>query len=263
MVTEIFKIVILSIVQGITEFLPISSSGHLVISQHVLGFKEDNLYYAIVLHAGTLCSILVYYAKDLLEIVKRRQLNIILFVAIGTLPLIAVGLVIKPILENYFSSLLLVSFCLAITAVMLLVVHNPINQKKSLDEMTWSHALIIGVLQCVAILPGVSRSGTTISIGTRLGFTNEAAARFSFYLAIPAIFGAVLLETLDLIKEYSRAAESVSISIPLTFIGLTVSFIVGFVALKLLLHLLKAKKFSYFGYYCLALSLCTLILVFI
>ncbi len=263
MVIEIVKVIILSIVQGITEFLPISSSGHLVIFQHVLGFKEDNLYYTIVLHAGTLCSIIVYYGKDLLEIIKRRQIQIILFVAIGTLPLIVVGLVIKPVLENYFSSLLLVGICLAITAMMLLLVHKPVNQKKSIEEMSWHDALIIGLLQCVAVLPGVSRSGTTISVGTRLGFTNEAAARFSFYLAIPAIFGAVLLETVDLIKEYSSAPELVSISIPLTLIGLIVSFLVGFVALKLLLHLLKTKKFSYFGYYCLVLSLITFIMVLI
>ncbi len=262
MVSEFVKIILLSVVQGITEFLPISSSGHLVISQHVLGFQEDNLYYTIVLHAGTLGSIIVYYAKDLLTIIKRKQLQIIVCVVIGTLPLIVVGLIIKPILENYFSSLLLVSVCLAITAVLLLFVHKSDNQKKTIEEMSWRDALIIGLSQCVAILPGVSRSGTMISVGTRLGFSNEAAARFSFYMAIPAIFGAVLLETIDLVKEYATAPEMLSVSIPLTFIGLIVSFLVGYTALKLLLSMLKAKKFSYFGYYCLGLSIITFIVAF-
>jgi len=255
MISDIVKIIILAIVQGITEFLPISSSGHLVIFQHFLGFEDNSLYYAIILHAGTLFSILTYYFRDLILLVKLENLKSVSMIIIGTLPVVAAGLILKPIMEENFGSLLLVSVCLLITSLMLLLLHKSESGKKELNDMHYYEALVIGFVQCIAIFPGVSRSGSTISTATRFGFSHETAARFSFYLAIPAICGAIILESIDLIKEQANAVMGSSISIVLSLIGFTVSFAVGYASLKLLIHMLKNKTFSYFGFYCLVLSL--------
>ena len=255
MESEILNIALLALVQGVTEFLPVSSSGHLVIFQHLLGIKEDNLYIAVILHAGTLFSIIAFYFKDLLQLLKLENFKIVVMIVVGTLPLIIGGLMVKPIMETYFSSLWVAGIGLALTATMLLLLYNSQSHGKELNEMLWYEALTIGLFQCLAITPGISRSGSTISIASRLGFGGKTAAKFSFFLGIPGILGANVLTIYDIYKEHLAGAPPVTIAISTTIIGFLLSFGIGYLALKLLIHTLTTNRFSYFGYYCLIVSI--------
>ena len=262
MESEFLKIAILAVVQGITEFLPISSSGHLVIFQQLLGIKEDNLFIAVLLHAGTLMSIIAYYFRDLIELAKPKNLKIVLMLFIGTLPLVFGGLIVKPLLEEYFESLWVVGIGLMMTASFLIFVHksdSPIG--KDLGDMNWKEAILIGLFQCMAITPGISRSGSTISIATRLGFMHKTAAKFSFFLGIPGIFGACLLIGRDIMKASAQGLETMTISVPAALFGFFLSFIVGYFAIKILIHTLTNNTFSYFGYYCLVISISAFALI--
>ena len=254
MESEIIKIVFLAIIQGITEFLPISSSGHLVITQHFLRIEEDNLFIAVVLHAGTLFSIIAYYIRDLIQLLKWENRKIIIYIVIGTLPLVVGGFIIKPIMDTHFSSLWVAGVGLACTAVILLLLHTSKTQSKELVDMRWFDALLIGLFQCAAITPGISRSGSTISIATRLGFASHTAARFSFFLGIPGILGAIVLTLRDLYEDHLAGVPTVSISLAASILGFLLSFVVGYFSLKILIHTLTTNKFSYFGYYCLTLA---------
>ena len=260
MESDILKIALLAVIQGVTEFLPISSSGHLVIFQHLLGISEDNLYIAVVLHAGTLLSIIVYYLKDLIALLKWESRGIVMMIIIGTLPLIIGGLIIKPVMETHFSSLWVAGVGLACTAVMLLILHSPRPSSRELKDMRWFEALSIGLFQCAAITPGISRSGSTISIATRLGFAGKTAAKFSFFLGIPGILGANVLTLHDIYKEHLAGGPTVSVSLGATMVGFVISFGVGYLALRLLIHTLAKNTFSYFGYYCLVLSVVIILL---
>ena len=259
MESEIFKIILLALIQGVTEFLPISSSGHLVLSQHVLGIEEDNLYIAVILHAGTLFSIIVYYFRDLLQLLKWENRNIVVMIVIGTIPIVIGGLIIKPIMDAHFSSLWVSGIGLTCTAAILLFLHTTKNQSKELIDMRWFEALGIGLFQCLAITPGISRSGSTISIATRFGFVSKTAAKFSFFLGIPGILGAIVLTMHDIHKDHLAGAPSVSVSLFASILGFLISFVTGYFALKVLIHTLTTNKFSYFGYYCLIVAIGTIL----
>ncbi len=251
--SDTLKIILLAIVQGVTEFLPISSSGHLVIFQSLIDFNEHKLQYAIVLHAGTLLSIIVFYFNDLIDLLKIEKRRIILLVGLGTAPLIPIGYLIKPIMDVHFGAPWLTAAGLLGSAVLLLFLYRQPSEPRTLSKMHWREAIWIGLIQCVAIIPGVSRSGSTIALATRLGFGQEYAARFSFFLAIPAILGASASECIDIYKQ-SQGAGAGSVDPHLAIIGFVVSFVIGLLALKVLIHTLKSGIFSYFGYYCLAAS---------
>ena len=169
-------------------------------------------------------------------------------VAAGTVPLVVVGLALHSVISNYFGSVWVAAAGLLLTAGFLLIVHRD-NEGRELDEMTWREAIVIGCVQCVAIVPGVSRSGSTISAATRLGIAPQAAARFSFFLAIPAIGGAVVMEAKDLFGDAAVEANAVLLGA-----GLVCAFGVGFLALKLLIEMLKRGKLAYFGYYCVLIA---------
>ncbi len=249
---EFGKIILLAIIQGVTEFLPISSSGHLVVFQRMLGMTngEENLFVAVILHAGTLLAILTFYARDIVRIIRQREWRIFGLVAAGTLPLVILGIPLMKMLENNFDNIWLVVVCFLFTAFMLLVVHHKNNENLRLKEMPWVTAVIIGIMQCVSVLPGVSRSGTTIATATRLGIDKASAARFSFFLGIPAIGGATLLDVLDILRGPSPVLSSVSGLV----VGFFVAFIVGFISLAILIKALSSGKFSWFGYYVLVVA---------
>lgn len=251
-----FDAFILGIIQGLTEFLPVSSSGHLQLVQYFLsmGHLEQYLLFDLVCHLGTLLAITIIFSrqiKDLLFNNTTRLKQILL----GTLPLFPLVLVMKPIKVIYADPSYL-GFSFLITAAILFI---GIRFGKSRSEAErhkriWRDAFLIGSWQAVAILPGISRSGSTISGARLLGWSNSDAVIFSFLLAIPAILGGTILE---LIKLWQHSESVFILPIIDYFTGFMVSFGVGFCTLLLLIRLATHNKFSYFAWYCLILGLAT------
>jgi undecaprenyl-diphosphatase len=244
--------IILGIIQGIAEFLPISSKGHLVIAEHLLGVKDNNLPLTIALHVGTLASILVVYRRDVLPALKNPRL--VAAVVAATLPLVFVGLFVKDIVEPLYQSPMFAGCGLLATALIVGLIPRVDRGTIALPEASWRQGLIVGLFQSCAVLPGVSRSGTTIFGGLTAGLTREAAANFSFYIAVPAIAGAPVLH----VKELFGGGSSGLAPGP-TLAGTLVSFIVGVAALRLLLGLVSRRKLHWFAWYCAALGTAVII----
>lgn len=257
----LFKAVILGIIQGLTEFLPVSSSGHLVLFSNLFKIKETSLVFEIVVHVGTLISVFVVFWNDVVSLVTsffkllknpKDYANLVRSdpgcalvrnIVLATLPVIILALIFKDLIEQLFTSSLFVGFMLLITGTILFVTERLKVRRKPLDELTTMDALIIGVGQSFAMLPGISRSGTTIAMGLQRGLDRESSARFSFLLTIPAILGALIFSLKDLFK----ATET------LTFGALGVGFlssaITGYFAIRFLLELIKRGKLVWFSYY--------------
>lgn len=240
---------ILAVLQGIAEFLPISSSGHLVIVHAILKAVDPNATTSIndvniILHLGTLGSILVYYWQEIIAILTRHH-RIMPLLILATIPVGVIGLIIKKKFEFIMGNSLLAGFMLLVTATLLLASQRLGHGKTKYHDISARQAWGIGIFQAFAILPGVSRSGTTISAGLMYGLDRPDAAIFSFLMAIPAISGACFLEILDLITE-----PELSTPLPTLLIGAFVSFAVGLVALKLLTQFLKRGQLHWFAYWC-------------
>jgi len=245
--------IILGIIQGLTEFLPISSSGHLVLVQEILGLELPGNDFEILLHLGTLCSILVVFFKDIknifLTVSSKETQRFILMIIIGTLPALVIGLGLKDLIAELFDNLLVVGFALIFTGLTLISSFYFNRQK---NEYSIFRSFLIGIAQAVAIIPGISRSGMTISCALLLGLDSKQAAKFSFLLAIPVIGGAGILMVTDI-----ETASSIDFSTLMG--GLFSSFFIGVVALKWLLAWLEDGKFHYFGIYCLLIGIITVI----
>ncbi|MBT4446713.1 undecaprenyl-diphosphate phosphatase [archaeon] len=247
---EIWQSLILGIVQGITEWLPISSSGHLVIFQQMFGLSVP-LSFDILLHFSTLLVLLTVYYKDLVAIckswifleTKSTEFKLGLMLIIGSIPTALIGLYFKDSFVLLYGSLLAVGIAELFTAGVLFLS----SKAKENQKLSAPSAILIGIAQGIAIIPGVSRSGTTISAGLLLGLKREAAAKYSFLLALPAIAGATILE--------GPAIFSGGIGFVTVMIGMITSYIVGLLTLKWLLKLIQRKSFYMFGWYCLGLGL--------
>ena len=257
----------LGIIQGLTEFLPVSSSGHLVLFQNLLGFKEPELLLDTALHIGTLLAVCLYLRSDIkimaTEILhgnfKGPHAFLAWWVIIGTIPTAFIGLVFKDSLEVLFGSVWLVGIMLMVTGIILVCSWflpmiakrwaKNYGDRKRVGLIT---ALIVGTAQGLAIIPGISRSGATIVSGLACGLDRELAGRFSFLLSIPAIIGA-------LVVQLNAEAITRTGAIPL-LVGFGISAIVGFLALKLLMSMIRKGTLHYFAPYCLLLGL--LIVIF-
>ncbi|MBU4342952.1 MAG: undecaprenyl-diphosphate phosphatase [Candidatus Omnitrophica bacterium] len=234
--------IISGIVQGVTEFLPVSSSGHLVIFHRLIGLKEPQLLFDIFLHVGTLAAIFIVFWHDIVEIFSSRKKSG-LYIVLGTIVTGIFVLIFGKSIEAVFVKPWLVGIMLVITGLWLILARFI---RFSTGSITGGKAMIIGLAQAIAALPGISRSGVTISTGLFLGMSPEAAARFSFLLSIPAIIGAFLFKI--------RGADLAGLSINY-FIGFVISCIVGVFSLKLLLKVLHRNKFHFFGIYCIVVGL--------
>jgi undecaprenyl-diphosphatase len=254
-------IILLAVVQGLTEFLPVSSSGHLVLLQHVLGSNEGDLFLDVVLHCGTLGSVLVVYRRDVLRLLRLDGPSrlYILALAVGTLPAVAVGLLLKDLVEAVFASPVFAGVGLLVTGAVLLTTRLAPGGGDAPD--TWEprpvplgKALLIGCAQAVAICPGISRSGSTIAASLWLGLARAEAARFSFLLSVPAIAGALVLHLLDgdLATRTSGAGLAVA--------SLT-AFAVGLVAIRWTTMAVVQKHFWKFSVYVLVLGAVVVALV--
>ena len=244
--------IILGAIQGLTEFLPISSSGHLVLGQAILNINQPGNEFEIIVHLGTLFSVIVVFFEDirtlLFSLNTKKTQNFIMLLVIGTLPAIIVGFGFKEFFEEFFESLLSVAFALVFTGLILMSSYFIKRQDKKHSLVS---AILIGCSQAIAIIPGISRSGMTISTALFLGLSSKEAARFSFLLAIPAISGAGLLTALEI-------GGAFPIPLNVAIAGFISSFIIGILALKWLLGWLEQGKFYYFGIYCLVIGITTI-----
>jgi undecaprenyl-diphosphatase len=247
-------VVWLAIIQGITEFLPVSSSGHLVLSKHFLGITPSKgVLLEIVLNTGTLFAILVFYWKRLFQIIQglfhgnREAWRFSALILLGCLPAILIGVLFKKELEGAFSNPRFVSCTLMGTGLFLIASHFA---GKGTRSVGWISGFLIGILQAVALLPGVSRSGSTIGMSRFLKIEPKQAAEYSFFMLIPLSVGACLLAIKDVLENGNHSGfNPIDLSV-----GFIVSAVVGYFSLKWLIALLQRGQFWYFGIYCLCIG---------
>ena len=267
--------VVLGLVQGVGEFLPISSSGHLTLFQHFFGMEEPDNLYNVLLHFATLLAVCVYYFRDVAQMIaeffrgiaalfsRRRQgleipeaRRLVLLVVVGTLPLFVV-LLFKDAVEALGASPVFVSCALLVTGCILFLSDRMAGGRKTARSATLKDVLLVGVAQGLATVPGLSRSGCTISAGMAMGFERRFAVRYSFLMSLPAVLGATILEVKDVLEMEGGLAQGL---LPKYLAGMAVAGVVGYFTIRLV-NLLAAKgKFGAFAYYCWAAGALFLVL---
>ena len=242
-----FDAAILGLLQGLTEFLPVSSSGHLVLAQAILDVKQPGVSFEIVVHAGSLLAILIYFRARLWRLICSlfdrsfvTERKVVGYLILATIPAGVVGVLLEDFFADAFSHPVYAGWMLIVTGIILLSTRWATRKSR---DLTWSPALIMGLAQALAILPGISRSGSTISAGLHAGIKPAEAAEFSFLLAIPAVGGAILLKTTELMSVSSELMGQYAF-------GAIISFITSIVAVYMVLAVLRRGRFEYFAYYC-------------
>ena len=254
-----FETFVLSLVQGITEFLPISSSGHLILTRFLFGWQNGGMVLDVGLHVGTLLAVLIYFFKDFLYLGlhfwnQEKSFSFLMRLIVATLPIAVVGFLFKDVVENDMRGPQTVAFCLIIFGIILYLADKR-RGTKGMEEMTYRDSLFIGLAQCLALIPGVSRSGITITMSRLCGVRRSAAAKFSMMLSVPTIMGAALLQFVD---PYSYGQLD---KLNGTFyFGLFCSFVGGLSAIWFLMKWVQNKSFLPFTLYRVALGLLILYL---
>ena len=261
---------IMGIFQGLTEYLPVSSSGHLAIAGELLGIEdpEQVMMFTVVVHVATVCSTLVILRKEIMQLLQglfrldQKQVSLnqeqsyIVNILISMIPVAIVGLCFKDVVEEQFDSLVVVGVCLLITA--LLLAFSYFSKPRLKEHISRWDALIIGVAQAIAVLPGLSRSGSTIGTGLILGDKKETLAQFSFLMVIPPILGEALLDIVKIAKEGLDVAMA-GISLTALVVGFLASFITGCFACKWMIDLVRKGKMIWFALYCAIVGVVVLI----
>ena len=261
---SLIEITILGVLQGLTEFFPVSSSGHLVLFQNLFGLKEPQIFADVMLHVGTLLSLVVFLRRDILALAHAfwlfcrnpkkfssdPRIKMIFALVLASVPTALIGYLFSDFFESLFASLRAVGLALIITGIYLLLTKFTRERKRNF----FFHPLIIGILQGAAIVPGFSRSGLTIGGALFLGWKREEAARFSFLLSIPAILGAAIFQ----FQKIDKGSQPWS----MLLVGTLVSSIFGYLALTLLLSVIKGGKFYSFSFYCFLAGLTALTVSF-
>lgn len=266
----IIEAIILGIVQGLTEFLPVSSSGHLILGEHLLGVSSsETVLFIIVVHAATALSTIVVFRKyiakiiwDLLKFSWNDSYNFTLFILISMIPAGLVGFFLEDTIDAFLENpanewvlLVVVGICLLITGL-LLIVSDSIKRKKGI--LNYWKSFVIGIAQAIAILPGISRSGATISTSLLLNINRAKAARFSFLMALPVIIGAMLKKVVDLAGAAEGIPASEKVAMTPLIAGFIAAFISGWIACKWMIRIVKRSKLKYFAIYCFAVGLLAL-----
>ena len=259
-----FEALILGLIQGLTEYLPVSSSGHLAIGQALFGMNDgaDNLMFTVAVHVATILSTIVilwseidWILKGLFKFKMNDETKYVLNIIVSMIPVGVVGLLFKDQVEEFFGSgLLVVGCCLLITAALLTFSYYAKPRQK--EHISMKDAFIIGLAQAVAVLPGVSRSGSTIATGLMLGNKKESLAQFSFLMVIPPILGEALLDVMKMVK--GEDVMGGIDTLPL-MVGFVAAFLAGCVACKWMINIVKRGKLIYFGIYCAILGVVTII----
>ena len=277
---ETFEALILGLLQGLTEYLPVSSSGHLAIGSHILGIEaEENLMFTVAVHVATVLSTLVVLGGEIFRLVRgtfgpfnagasglarlnadqRYMLNIL----VSMIPIFVVGIFFKDTVKNIFGKdlrLLVVGCCLLVTAGLL--AYSYLSKPRQKESISLLDAFIIGIAQAVAVLPGLSRSGSTIATGLILGNNKAHMAQFSFLMVIPPILGEALLDTIEAAKKGFSAAFG-DLSVMALVVGFVAAFVSGIAACKWMIGIVRRGKLIYFAYYCVAVGAVTLAYHFI
>lgn len=275
---ETFEALILGLLQGLTEYLPVSSSGHLAIGSHILDIEaEENLMFTVAVHVATVLSTLVVLGGEIFRLVRgtfgpfnagasglarlnadqRYMLNIL----VSMIPIFVVGIFFKDAVESIFGQgLLVVGCCLLVTAGLL--AYSYLSKPRQKESISLVDAFIIGIAQAVAVLPGLSRSGSTIATGLILGNNKAHMAQFSFLMVIPPILGEALLDTIEVAKKGFSAAFG-DLSVMALVVGFVAAFVSGIAACKWMIGIVRRGKLIYFAYYCVAVGAVTLAYHFI
>lgn len=259
---SIIEAIILGVFQGVSEFLPISSSGHLALLQNLFGLTEGSLFFSTMLHLGTLLSIFIVFFKDIKKLIieslkmlgdlfKTKKIKIdndykkiSIMIVIGSIPTALMGIFFEDFIEGLYSSLTSVAIGFIITGLLLLVSEKVGSGKRKAKDLNFIDALIVGTFQGFAIAPGLSRSGSTIVGALFRGFNKKFATKFSFFLAIPAIFGASLIQFIKAVSDKNFIIEPLPIAI-----GTIFSCITGLFAINILIKLIEKSKLHFFSYY--------------
>lgn len=289
---NLLQAIIMGIVQGITEFLPVSSSGHLTILKNMFGMKDVKITFDLMLHFGTLVAIFIVFWKDILwligsglGIIRDSVLNVITYfksvkkggrklpyrkvisnqyrkftwmVIVSTIPTGIIGYTFEKSFPMDNMGLLVPGICLFITAVLLMVADKCSGGSKLPNDVTYTNAFSIGIVQGLATLPGISRSGSTIAACLISGFDKKFAVKYSFIMSIPAVLGAVVLKLGDLSQDALSKGE-----IACYGVGTIVSAVVGYFCIRIMLKLVKERKFKYFAYYCIAVGVFSIVAFFV
>ena len=269
----VIQAVLLGILQGLTEFLPVSSSGHLVLAKALLHIDTGNdISFEVFVHFGTLLSVLVVFKDDILRMSlvgldavihpmniskmyqRSEMFRLLIYIIVGCIPAGIIGVLFNDYIEEFFSDPKLVADMLLITGLILFITRFVKASRNG--QVTLKSSIGIGVAQAVAIMPGISRAGSTISAGLMMGVAQENAARFSFLMAVPVIFGATLLKVRHMLTNPPSGEQMLTLGV-----GTVVAFISGVVALKILLGVLRKGRFSLFSYYCFTIGILGLIFI--
>ena len=244
---RLLEAALLGLVQGLTEFLPISSSGHLALLQALLGWKDPdaNLTFNVAVHVGSLLAVAVYVWSDIVAMFTRRP-RLLLVVAVATVPLAAGGFFLKPLVRDLQRDLLIVGFCFLVTAGLLFLVRRAKGGVVEPHRLSLARAFGVGCAQVIAVLPGVSRSGTTLSASLLAGVERDQAVTFIFLLAAPAILGAGLLQGIEALETRATLPWGE------IALGTVVSFFASLIAMRLLVGVVKQNRLGWFSLYCLA-----------
>lgn len=267
---EIIKSILLGIVQGLTEFLPVSSSGHLVAMEHFLGFDKPGVLFETLLHVGTLLAVFIYFRQDIASLIVsffkwisgrgapenapniisekfHKDKKMIIAILIGTVPTGVMGILLKDWFEGLFSEIILVGVALLITSALLIVGESISKMRGSHKDMISAFdAFLVGVAQGIAIAPGISRSGATVATGLMRGIKAEEAVRFSFLLGIPAIIGATILQ----VKEIENLVAIGGLELTSYILGALSAMVTGYLSIGLFIKTAKSVKLRWFGAYC-------------
>ncbi|MGD0339711.1 MAG: undecaprenyl-diphosphatase UppP [Bacteroidota bacterium] len=265
---SLLEAIILGLIQGITEFLPISSTAHLRVIPALVGWNDPGAAVSAVIQLGTLIAVLVYFRRDILRLIRAFITGLVVrkpfesvdsrmawWVGLGTIPVVLAGLILKNAIETSFRSLYVIAASLFLLALILIVAEKTSSFRRQMEEMKWWEAFIVGIAQAFALIPGSSRSGTTITASLFLGITREAAARFSFLLSIPAVTASGLYELYEIRHELTG-----SLGIEL-IIATLVAAVSGYLAIEFLLRYLRTHTTFVFVWYRIALAILILIVL--
>lgn len=265
------QVVVLSVIQGLTEFLPVSSSGHLAIASRLFFADDAGASFTAVSQLGTELAVIVYFGKDIVRILRAWFNGLLVrahrhdadyrlgwYVIIGSIPIGVLGLLFKDVIRSGVRNLWIVATCLIVFSAVIALAEYVGKQTRHAEQLTWRDGLIVGVAQCLALVPGVSRSGATISAGLFLGLDRELAARFGFLLAIPAVFASGLFSLPD---AFHPVGEGMSASGPQLLVATVIAFVVGFAAIAWFLRFLVSHSMYWFVGYRVVLGVVVLTLL--